>query len=339
MLDSGPRLTMALLASLLIVTGPLALGLRLLVAEEAAIPSGKDLDPAAWGSDHVGRPLPQFVTGDECLFCHRDIGPSWAENRHNLTVRPATPDSAALQSLAGAPGFADVADEVDLLLGSERGTRFLQRGNAYGKLEMLNAAFVPDASGGGHLVDVAKPQWDADKFADRCGGCHATAVDSKTKAFAAVSLDCVTCHGNVPLGHSNDVSLVHLSVANRAPREVVSICGQCHLRGGMSKTTGLPYPNQFVAGDNLFRDFQVDWDDAAIDRMSPGDRHLFHNARDVALRGQQDVTCLSCHDVHGQSTEKHQLLTRTVICGDCHVDSRASPFVRSSEEHSAVCGY
>ena len=39
------------------------------------------VDPAAWGGDHVGKPLPAYVTGDECLFCHRKIGPAWGKNR------------------------------------------------------------------------------------------------------------------------------------------------------------------------------------------------------------------------------------------------------------------
>src|SRR4051794_37076027 len=46
-------------------------------------------DPAGWGGDHVGRPLPEFTTGDECLFCHRPMdGPGYAENRHVQSLRP-----------------------------------------------------------------------------------------------------------------------------------------------------------------------------------------------------------------------------------------------------------
>src|SRR5205085_2111137 len=51
------------------------------------------LDPAAWGSDHVGKPIPEYVAGDECLFCHRnDVGSSWKDNRHNRTVREVGAD-------------------------------------------------------------------------------------------------------------------------------------------------------------------------------------------------------------------------------------------------------
>src|SRR5437867_3363684 len=40
-------------------------------------PSGALAQPRdpAWGSDHIGKPLPEFASGDECLFCHRDVGP------------------------------------------------------------------------------------------------------------------------------------------------------------------------------------------------------------------------------------------------------------------------
>jgi hypothetical protein len=305
----------------------------------AAEPAIEPLDPAAWGSDHVGKVLPNLVTGDECLFCHRDVGPSWGDNRHNLTMRPATPESAALGLLRSSPGFTDAADQVELLLGSERRVRFLKRADAYGKLEMLTTAFSPDERGEGHLVDASDLQWDAAAFADRCSGCHATAVDSETQAFAAVSLDCATCHGDVPLAHANDVALVHLSEKNRAARDVVSICGQCHLRGGTSRSTGRPYPNQFVAGDNLFRDYQVEWDMAAIERMSPGDRHVFRNIRDVALLGKLDVTCLSCHQVHEQSTAQHQELRRASLCVTCHFGNQVAPTLGRMKAHNDVCGY
>src|SRR5438128_1899779 len=50
-------------------------------------------DPAAWGSDHVGKPVPEFDSGDECLFCHRmDVGPTWKDSRHNSTIREVDPE-------------------------------------------------------------------------------------------------------------------------------------------------------------------------------------------------------------------------------------------------------
>ena len=38
---------------------------------------------------HIGKALPDYVTGDECLFCHRrDIASGWKVNAHQLTLRP-----------------------------------------------------------------------------------------------------------------------------------------------------------------------------------------------------------------------------------------------------------
>lgn len=100
----------------------------------------------------------------------------------------------------------------------------------------------------------------------------------KTRSFSAISIDCFACHGDVPLAHAKDAGLAHLS-SKRAdpPKVVVSICGQCHIRTGKARSTGLPYPNQFVAGDNLFHDFAVDLTPTAIQRENWADAHILEN--------------------------------------------------------------
>src|SRR5579884_3315454 len=70
----------------------------------------RTLDPAAWGSDHVGQPVPAFVEGNECLFCHRfDVGTTWESNRHSCTVREVDPEAPALQALRQSPGLEALA--------------------------------------------------------------------------------------------------------------------------------------------------------------------------------------------------------------------------------------
>ncbi len=90
--------------------------------DEAAI---GNVDPAAWGADHVGQPLPDYMTGDECLFCHRDIGNNWQESAHQLTIRPAIPDDLAMQVLRQHPDTSEFADAVEFLLGDDRLVRYL----------------------------------------------------------------------------------------------------------------------------------------------------------------------------------------------------------------------
>jgi predicted CXXCH cytochrome family protein len=305
-------------------------------------PQAPELDPAAWGSDHALGHVPEYLTGDECLFCHRlDIGPRFAGNRHNLTIRPIDEGPEALKALKQNPATRELADAVVYLMGGPRRQRFLKPAQAYGTLDLLSTQWKPPGPDRpGRLIDLEHPQWNARSFGDRCAGCHATGVESATRAFSAVSLDCYVCHGSVDPKHSKDTTLVHLSRARRdPPRVVISICAQCHIRTGRSKSSSLPYPNTFVAGDNLFRDFQVDLKAAATARLYASDRHVQENVRDVVLRGEEKVTCLSCHDVHRQSSAKHHRVARRDLCLNCHDPSGRQTNYDSEAQHSAICGY
>jgi predicted CXXCH cytochrome family protein len=308
----------------------------------SSAPAGK-LDPASWGSDHVGKPVPEYATGDECLFCHRsDVGPSWSKNRHQRTVREAEPDSVALAALKATPEWKPFAADVSLLLGGVRGTRFLKKSAEYGKLDLLSAAYdTPDKKQPGKLRSTAaKPCWEGSTFAERCAGCHATAVDPATKTFAVVALDCYACHGVVAAEHSKDTRLVYLSRKREDPARVVtSICASCHIRDGKSKKTGLPYPDNFVAGDNLFRDFQVNLSATALAALNPADRHVLENVRDVTILGKEDVTCLTCHDIHKQSSRKHTRVAEDDSCLTCHNETGSKKKLKTFEVHSKTCQY
>lgn len=324
---------------LLVLTGVLMLtaasGLR---SDDAAPPD----QPAAWGSDHVGQPLPEFMSGDECLFCHReDVGPSWSENRHARTVRFAERDSSAIQALLEAENTTDFADEVEYVMGDSRHQRFLKAGEAHGRLELLSVEWSPPTEGQpGRLINPDQPHWDADLFGNDCAGCHATATDAMTRRFGAVSLDCFVCHGEVPDDHTEHPERARFSRTwESSAREEISVCGQCHLRGGRSHSSGLPYPNNFVAGDNLFRDFRVDLSDEALADVNPLDRHILENVRDVAVRGEEDVTCLSCHDVHDRTSRRHRRLRNADICLNCHHADGPKRRLREYEVHSATCRY
>ena len=253
--------------------------------------------------DHVGKPVPEFTTGDECLFCHRvKVADSWQANPHARTIRPA--DSGHV-------------------VGARTHSRELKQ-EGYGRFA---------------LRSMDKRIWDKDKFANRCAGCHATAVDPATKAFAAFAIDCYACHGVANPNHGKDKSLMWLSSKHeRDPKLITSICGQCHLRGGESKSSGLPYSNNFVVGDNLFQDFQVDLKLAADLDLNAGDRHVYENVRDV-LENYGTVTCLSCHQIHGDNTQKHRRVLSGPICLECHNESGPKKAAKPYVVHSPLCEY
>ncbi len=290
------------------------------------------LDPAAWGEDHVGQPPQDFVSGDECLFCHRQtIGSSWQSNRHNRTTRAATA-SAELKSLEQNPDLHRAASKVQFLLGAANKVRYL-KGIGYGRVALLKTRWEA-----GKLNPSGAPQWDEEVFADSCAGCHTTAVDPGSHRFSALALDCYSCHGDVDLHHSSDPETMLLSGARRdAARVVISICAQCHVRSGRSRSSGLPYPNGFVAGDNLFRDFEVDFSDGSLAQLSLADRHVLENIRDVVVLGKERVTCLSCHNVHTGSSASHSAVRAQNLCSTCHISGRPRSERRPFTNHSETC--
>lgn len=284
--------------------------------------------------------LPDYITGDECLFCHRfEVGKSWQTNRHNLTIRPIDSDETAVRELRAHDALEPFADRVDYVLGNKNRMRFLKKARGYGQLELLSIELVPAKENAvARLLHAQNANWDASKFGDSCAGCHTTQLDSRKRTFAAVSLDCYVCHGAATLDHTKDTAQVLLARARKeSPRVVVSICGQCHLRGGRSKSTGLPYPNNFVAGGELFGDFAVDWTLADDLDLNPGDRHIYQNARDVIERGKAEITCLNCHSVHEQSAAAHRRRPNSELCLACHLATGPKSVRRPYVAESPTC--
>lgn len=255
------------------------------------------------GQDHVGKPVPEYVTGDECLFCHRvKVADTWQQNPHARTVWPN--------------------EKGEYFIGSKLGRPLRKAG--YGKFDILE----PD-----------RKTWNKDKFAVQCAGCHSTAVDPSTRAFATSALDCYTCHGVVDPNHTQNITLVRFS--SKYPKnasEIISVCGSCHLRGGKSRSSGLAYPNNFVPGDNLFQDFEVDLAQANNANLNPGDRHVYQTVREV-LKNSSTVTCLSCHAIHSDSSAKHKRVLTSAICEPCHNAQGPKSVVKKYEVDSDLCEY
>src|SRR2546428_8684065 len=110
-------------------------------------PEQKTVDPKAWGGNHVGKPIPDYVHGDECLFCHRnDIGPTWQKNAHGVTVRQREDAPELTKTLESLSALADIAKQIEYFLGSRHRVRFLKK-EGYGKFTMLNAQAALGANG------------------------------------------------------------------------------------------------------------------------------------------------------------------------------------------------
>ena len=291
---------------------------------------------------HIGKDLPEYITGDECLFCHRrDIGQGWQVNAHQLTLRPAAavPELTALIKKESI--LEPYASQVQFILGYKTELRLLRKSQGYGKLDLLTAHLAPVNPDEPKLQWTPAPpfQWDTQSFAQQCAGCHTTAVDSRTQAYSATGIDCYACHGDVDLHHTSDTSLVHLSKKQpHSARRIAETCGQCHIRTGRSKTSGLPYPNNYVIGDSLFADFEVDLSDTALQQSPPRERHILDNIKN-ALADDQSETCLSCHNVHRASGRKHRRQAKKQDCFTCHREADMALTYSRKEKHHTLCGY
>ena len=84
-----------------------------------------------------------------------------------------------------------------------------------------------------------------------------------------------------------------------------------------SRSRRAAVPRNFVAGDNLFRDFEVDLALPMTATINPADRHVLDNVRDVVLYGRESITCLSCHNVHTGSTSASDAPDQK-YCLHCH---------------------
>jgi hypothetical protein len=261
---------------------------------------------AAANKDHVGKPLPDYMTGDQCLFCHRNVvGPTWEQEPHAWTIRP----------VGVLPKVGQLPPDATHVIGSSQHYRALKL-IGYGKFAML-------ANDG--------KTWQPDVFATKCAGCHTTGVDPSAHTFSAFAFDCYACHGDLTTDHTTKPETALLGSKNpRDPKEVVAICGQCHLRGGHSQSSGLPYPNNFVAGDDLFADFKVDLSRDHDPSMNPADRHAYTYTRNVLERGSKQ-TCLECHRVHGRPELKHE------YCVDC--DELPASAKSAGKLRSETCQY
>jgi cytochrome c553 len=239
----------------------------LLLASSAAVAAEQGTAEA------IAQSIADYPTGDACLFCHRDdIGSSWRDNAHAWTTRPA----------GEAPPVGPLPPDATHVIGHEHFRPLKQ--NGYGKFSLLT---------------VGGTSWQPNVFEKQCAGCHTTAVNPTSGEFSSIGLDCYACHGNVPEDHATKKGTALLArTRSDADKEVIGICGSCHLRGGRSQTSGRPYPHAYIPGLDLFKDFQVDLQLDTKTKLDSSDSHVYLKTRAV-LRGGSDKSCVDCHRIHG----------------------------------------
>jgi predicted CXXCH cytochrome family protein len=301
--------------------------------------AAQQLDPAGWGGNHVGKPAPDLYGGDECLFCHRaTVGAVWQNDPHFRAIRDKFQGghlAPEIEALDAQPPFKQAASQVDFVLGHHRAARFLRRNNR--GFDLLNARLMNPKSP--RFDARRRAEWDAQKFAAKCIGCHMTGVDPASLRPFETFVGCEACHGPYDDRHTGGTVFMRFAKkAKETPQMIASACGSCHLRGGQSRSTARPFANNFVSGDNLFKDFAFDFSHAADPGLNAMDAHVQRNVRDIVLLGRDNLTCLSCHKLHSTGSTLHRRQPKSDYCYVCH---KTEPFkeLKPDEVHSAVCEY
>ena len=58
------------------------------------------------------------------------------------------------------------------------------------------------------------------------------------------------------------------------------------------------------------------------------------------MHGRTRVTCLSCHEIHAESSRKHQRVSRSRhLCVTCHYPTGPKSKLKEYEVHSDLCEY
>ena len=146
--------------------------------EEGAAPApGRHLDPAGWGKDHVGSPVPEYVTGDECLFCHED--PDLTAERDGREISAFVDAETFASSVHGDFTCVDCHLDLEGQDAHEDEVEAVDCGVCHdGEVEELAVARH------GRLAPTSR-------FAPDCGDCHGY---HDVAYVAERPPDCASCH-------------------------------------------------------------------------------------------------------------------------------------------------
>ncbi len=294
-----------------------ATGTAALVAAAAWIVTARGEAPSA-DPGPKGPGLAGFEGSPLCQSCHPSEHASWEGSQHARSVRP--PGEKDRDLLSRSILCAD-RDPV-LVLGERHARRYMVPSpHEQGKHVLLPCRWDVAEAAWSHLHE---DDWDRLTWERGCAACHTTGFSSDSLDYHEAGIGCEACHGpGSRHGTYEDRGGMIAFAALPAAREV-TLCGSCHLQGGTSRSTGLNFPKNYLAGDDLFADYRFDWsllNAGAQESGNPIDIHQKILIRDHVARegeGGSGLRCTSCHAIHGNGHEKHVSVGREEYCHLCH---------------------
>lgn len=295
-----------------------------------------------------------YVGSQACERCHEAIYQRWKKTPMANVVRdPRNDPRAFLSDIATNTVAPFKADQVAFVYGSLWKQRYFTRvgDNLYPlsvQWDVGNRKWLP------YHVPSKGADWWAAYYPDdnmhrptgpTCDGCHSVGYDIHLHKPAEWNVGCERCHGpgSIHVAHptrGNIVNPAHLdSVAEN------DVCIQCHSQGrppeGAIGGQYYDWPVGYQVGLRLQDSWKLE--DCTLGQTSfyyfpdctAHKNRMQGNDFSQSVMYRHQITCSSCHDVHGTNNYAQLIKPANEICLDCHGPmSPNGPHTATIEEHT-----
>lgn len=295
-----------------------------------------------------------YVGSQACEQCHQQIYQRWKKTPMANVVRdPRTHPNAILPDLSTNTVSKFTVDQVAFVYGSIWKQRYFTKvGNDYFPLpvqwDIGNRKWLPY-----HVPSTGADWWAAFYPSDNmqrptgptCDGCHSVDYNLQTHQVAEWNVGCERCHGP---GSEHAQHPTRGNIMNPAQMDSVAAndtCIQCHSQGRASKNPIEGKYYDWPVGYRVGLHLQDFW---KLENCTLGQTDFYYfpdcTAHKNRMQGndfkqsvmyRHQITCSSCHDVHGTDNYAQLIKPADQICLDCHgPTSPNGPHTGTLEEHT-----
>jgi predicted CXXCH cytochrome family protein len=295
-----------------------------------------------------------YVGSQACEKCHEQIYQRWKKTPMANVVRdPLTHPNAIIPDLSTNTVSKFTLNQVAFVYGSIWKQRYFTKvGNDYAPLpvqwDIGNHKWLP------YHVPPKGADWWASLYpldnmqrptGPTCDGCHSVDYNIHTKQVAEWNVGCERCHGP---GSEHVQHPTRGNVVNPAQMDSIAAndtCIQCHSQGRplTNPIEGKYY--DWPVGYRVGLRLQDYW---KLEDCTLGQTDFYHfpdcTAHKNRMQGndfvqsvmyRHQITCSSCHDVHGTDNNAQLIKPANQICLDCHGPmSPNGPRTATLEEHT-----
>lgn len=278
-----------------------------------------------------------FVGSETCGTCHVDVYTRWRDTlMANILVDPAERPEWVLGDFSTPdPLVSFTLDDVAFTYGSKWKQRYFTRvGDDYFALPAQWD--VQNRTWRRYYVEPGTEWWTEHYGPDPmdrptgplCDGCHSTNYNVETKEPTEWNVGCEKCHG--PGGnHVQAPSPANIvNPARLDPVRAVDVCIQCHSQGQppANPIDGVYYdwPVGFLPGERLSEYWRLEehhLGEETPTHFPEGSAHknrMQGNDFVTSAMYANNVTCWSCHDVHGTENNADLIKPANAVCLTCH---------------------